>query len=226
MTEPSSGNPTSGNKWLAPMVITIISGIIVGVAVYWGTVGLPFLTRSDDKGSSQETPDGGHSTGPGQTEDPQQTKGPELSFQERLAGQWQVQSWTEAGGPVTLYIDVEQGTMTVSGSDVDWRLDIDERGEDNSPQPGIKCGARATLAGKIEPQRGAPRNGTFDWTSDLRSVDHSSTGEGWIWRAMCGWTQVAGDFPFTVTLGGDPTEPATQMEMSNQWGTFVWARPS
>jgi hypothetical protein len=225
MAEPSSGTPSSGNRWLAPMLITIISGIIVGIAVYWGTVGLPFLTKSDDEGSSQETPDGGQTTGPGQTEDPE-TPGPVLSFQERVAGQWQVQSWTEAGGPVTLYIEVESGTMTVSGGDADWRLDIDQRGEDNSPQPGIKCGARATLDGKIEGQPGGDRNAEIDWTSDLRSVDHSTTGEDWIWRALCGWTTIGGRYPYEVTLAGDATAPATQMEMSNQWGTFVWVRSS
>ncbi len=217
--------PTTGNKWLAPMIITIVSGIIVGIAVYWGTVGLPFLTR-DDEASSQETPDASHTTAPGQSEDPQQSEGPELSFQERVAGAWQVQSWTEAGGPVTLNIQVKQGTMTVGGSDADWRLDIDERGEDNKPQPAIKCGARVTLDGKIEGQPGGDRNGTFDWTSDLDSVNHSSTGEGWIFRALCGWTTIGGRYPYAVTLGGNATAPATQMEMSNEWGTFVWVRPS
>jgi hypothetical protein len=207
------------------MIITIVSGIIVGVAVYWGTVGLPFLTGGGSSESSQETPDGGETPDPGQSEDPQQTPGPELSFQERLAGEWQLESWTEAGGPVTLYIQAERGTLTASGDDVDWRLDIDERGEDNQPQPAIKCGARATLGGSIEGQPGGGRNAEINWTSDLRSVNHSTTGEDWITRALCGWTTIGGRFPYTVTLGGDATAPATQMEMSNQWGTFVWVRP-
>jgi hypothetical protein len=150
---------------------------------------------------------------------------PPLGFLARLQGDWNLQSWTEATGPTTLYLDVRGGTMTVGGSGAtDWRLDIDEHGETHSPQPAIKCGAQASDSATITGQPGGGRNASIDWTADLESVDHSSTGEGFIWRAMCGWTTIGGQYPFTVTLQGDPTQPATVLQMSNAYGTFVWQR--
>jgi hypothetical protein len=150
---------------------------------------------------------------------------PPLAFLNRLQGDWNLQSWTEAPGPTTLYLDVRGGTMTVSGSGAaDWRLGFDERGESHNPQPAIKCGGQASDAAMITGQPGGDRNSSIDWTADLESVDHSSTGEGFIWRAMCGWTTIGGQYPFAVTLQGDPTQPATVMQMSNQYGTFVWQR--
>lgn len=150
---------------------------------------------------------------------------PPLAFLNRLQGDWNLQSWTEATGPTTLYLDVRGGTMTVGGSGAtDWRLNFDERGESHNPQPAIKCGGQASDAATITGQPGGDRNSSIDWTADLESVDHSSTGEGFIWRAMCGWTTLGGQYPFAVTLQGDPTQPATVMQMSNQYGTFVWHR--
>jgi hypothetical protein len=150
---------------------------------------------------------------------------PPLPFLNRLAGDWHLQSWTEAAGPTTLYLDVRDGTMTVSGSGTaDWRLDFDERGESHNPQPAIKCGGQANSGATIDAQPGGSRNSAIDWTTDLDSVDHSSTGEGFIWRAMCGWTLIGGQYPFAITLQGDPTQPATVMQMSNMYGTFVWQR--
>jgi hypothetical protein len=154
-----------------------------------------------------------------------------LEFGERVAGTWTLNSWTEAAGPITLYMDVLNGTMTINGPAdpepgiVSWRMDIQERGELTSPQPAIKCGGQTTLAGMIEGVPGGGRNVEYDWTSDLHSIDHSSTGEGWIWRAMCGWSTIGERAPFAVQPApADATVPATQMEMTNQYGTFRWSR--
>jgi hypothetical protein len=158
------------------------------------------------------------------------TPKPVLGFLERVAGGWTLESWTEAGGAVTLYIEVLNGTMTINPADqpdpgvASWRMDIQERAEPTTPQPAILCGGTTTLGGMIEGVPGGDRNGSFNWTADLQSIDHSTTGEGWIWRALCGWATIGTRAPFAVTLDGDPTLPANRMEMTNEYGTFRWSR--
>jgi hypothetical protein len=161
---------------------------------------------------------------------PPPTPLPDLTFLERVAGTWTLDSWTEAGGPTTLYIEVLNGTMTINRGDepdpgvASWRMDIQERAEPTTPQPGILCGGITTLAGMIEGVPGGDRNTEFDWTADLHSIDHSATGEGWIWRALCGWATIGTRAPYTVTLDTGSTSPATRMEMTNEYGTFRWRR--
>jgi hypothetical protein len=139
-------------------------------------------------------------------------------------------SWTEAGGPVTLGIEVLAGQLTINAADdadsgvASWRMDIQEQNEPTVPQPGILCGGQATLSSMIEGVPGGDANGSFDWTADMMSIDHSTTGEGFIWRAMCGWATIGTRAPFIVTLDGDPAQPATRMEMANEYGTFRWSR--
>ncbi len=207
-------------KWSAGVLAAVLAGLLV----YWLTVGLggggepgPVNTTiaADPTTMPTTDPAGGSPT------EPQRP----LSFVEKVRGNWKLESWTEAGGPITLYIEASNGTLTVAeDGQVDWRMDIDERGENNQPQPAIKCGGQTTLAGAIEGVPGGPRNSEINWTSDLQSVDHSSTGEDWIWRALCGWATIGTRAPYKVTLDGVATAPATMMEMANQYGTFRWSR--
>lgn len=149
-----------------------------------------------------------------------------LTFLERVAGEWTLQSWTEQGGPVTLGIQVLNGTMSINESDgqAAWRMDIQESGEPTTPQPGIRCGGQATLSAMIEGIPGGDKNGSIDWTADLRSIGHSSTGEGFIWLPMCGWATIGTRHPFDIGLEGAPTQSASRIEMSNEDGTFRWSR--
>ncbi len=154
---------------------------------------------------------------------------PVLTFTKQAEGSWKLKSWTEAGGPTTLGIKVEAGSMTISSTaDADWALDIDQVGQNRTPQPRIKCGGSLSPSKTIDAQPGSVRNGTArngeeNWTSGLRNIDGSSTGADHITRAMCGHTLLT-RHPFTVALEGEPTKPATMMEMKNQFGTFVWIR--
>jgi len=212
-------------KWGGGIVAAVLSGVLI----YWLTVG---LVGPDEPGPVVNTtvtaarPDTDPTTKTTTTKPPTTSRSsPPLSFVDRLRGNWTLESWTEAGGPTTLYIEVSNGTLTATGAgQVDWRLDIDERGENHQPQPAIKCGGQTTLAGGIEGLPGGVRNSEINWTSDLRSIDHSSTGEGWIWRALCGWATIGTRAPYRVTLAGPETVPATTMEMANQYGTFRWRR--
>src|SRR5690606_23355902 len=68
---------------------------------------------------------GGGSSRPAGPDDA--TTGPPqpVSVMERLAGEWLLESWAEAGGPVTLYIEAREGNLTITGDgDADWRLEI------------------------------------------------------------------------------------------------------
>lgn len=155
----------------------------------------------------------------------------QLEFLERVAGAWTFDSWTEAGSPITLNIELLNGTMTINGpgdpesGQADWRVDIQSRGQPTTPQPAIRCGGQTTLSGMIEGVPGGGRNEEIFWTADLRSIDHGTTGENWITRALCGWNVIGERAPFNVALAGDTTNPATNMEMANQYGTFRWSRP-
>jgi hypothetical protein len=200
----------------------VLAAVLAGVLVYWLTEGL--RDPPGPVGATAQPTDGATIITEPPTEPPTGPPDP-LSFVERVRGEWRLESWTEAGGPTTLYIDVSNGTLTITDAgQADWRLDIDERGEDNRPQPAIKCGGQTTLAGGIEGVPGGPRNSSIDWTSDLRSIDHSTTGEGWIWRALCGWATIGTRAPYQVSLDGPETAPAPRMEMANQYGTFRWTR--
>lgn len=200
----------------------ILAAVIAGVLVFWLTEG-GRGEREPDNVAATDSPTQPSSGQPnGATTEASQP----LSFLERVTGQWELQSWTEAPGPITLYIEVSNGSMTIDDDgQADWRMDLDERGEDNVPQPAIKCGGQATIAGMIEGVPGAGRNKEIDWTSDLHSANHSSTGEDWITRALCGWATIGTRAPYTVTLDGPSTAPASRMEMANEYGTFRWTRP-
>jgi hypothetical protein len=159
------------------------------------------------------------------------TPPPALTFLERVAGDWTLGSWTEAGGPVVLGIDVLNGTMTITGpggaeaGTASWRMDIQESGEPTTPQPAILCGGQTSISGMIEGVPGGGTNAEINWTGDLQSINRSTTGEDLITMALCGWATIGTRAPFTVTLDGQPSQVATQMEMTNDRGTFRWLRP-
>lgn len=207
-------------KWVAGVVAAVISGVLI----YWLTTGWfggDAADRTLPSPTNQST-NGNHATSPGTTTQPPS----ELSFLERVKGDWAMQSWTEAGGPVTLYIDVWDGTLTVTDQGmVDWQMKLDDKGEKHTPQPAIKCGGQTTLGGGIEGVPGGGRNAEINWTSDLQSANYSTTGEDRITRALCGWATIGTRAPFTVTLAGPNSAPAAAMEMTNQYGTFRWTRP-
>jgi hypothetical protein len=221
------------------MLITIFTGVVASVIAFWATDGLKALVGNDngqvtpeDKPGSGGLGTGGATNGPTTGQPPTTTTPPpptsapaELSFVDRVAGTWTLKSWTEKAGPVTLYIQAERGTLTVKPDrDVDWRLDIDERAENNTPQPAIACGGRLNLSNRIEPVRGGDRNSDINWTADLQSVDRSSTGQNHVRRALCGWTNDGHDYPYTVKIDGASTQKAKNMELTNAYGTFIWTR--
>lgn len=201
-------------KWILSLVVVpLIVTVVGGVTVFWLTEG-----RS-------QPPTGGGSGGSSPTGEPQNatTNPPQpLSLVERLAGEWLLVSWAEAGGPVTLYIEARAGNLTITeNGEADWRLDIDEVGETHQPQPAIACVGRLNLGGQIEP---VPRAEEIDWTADLRSANFSSTGEDRIKRALCGWATIGTRAPYDITTDGDETRPADTFEMRNEYGRFVWQR--
>jgi len=206
-------------KWIAGVLAAVLSGVVI----YWLTTGLSGGDNQHPEGNGQtstsnQTPNGNQTS-------PVESPAQELSFLDRIKGDWTMQSWTEAGGPVTLYIDVWDGTLTASDNgQVDWQMKLDDKGETHTPQAAIKCGGQATLAGGIEGVPGGGRNAEIDWTSDLQSANYSTTGEDRITRALCGWATIGTRAPFTVTLAGPNTAPATAMEMKNDYGTFRWSR--
>lgn len=224
---------------MSPGVKTLIVVALIGAA---GAIAAAVITILPDilndpmpgpSRSAAASPSTGASptpfASPSPTEVPTPTPSP-LSFLGRVAGSWTLQSWTEASGPVTLYIEVLNGEMEIGGigsateGQADWRMDIQERNEPTSPQPEIRCGGQTTLAGMIEGVPGGDRNAEINWTADLRSINGSETGEKLIFRALCGWSIIGDPAPFTVTLEGDPTQPATRMEMTNEEGTYRWTR--
>lgn len=202
------------SKWLAGIAATVIAG----VALVLITNSLP--NNSGDNGGSGST-SSQTSGAPPSTSSPARP----LSFTERISGGWTLVAWTEAGSPVTLGIEALRGTMTVEeDGHTTWRVDIQPVNQPSTPQPAIKCGGRTTLDGHIEGIPGGKDNEQIDWTSTLNSINRSSTGDDYIFRALCGWAVIGTRAPFTATLDGEDSTPATRMEMRNEYGTFRWAR--
>ena len=203
-------------KWGGAIVATVLASLLV----HWLTIGGPTTSPEASTPLTTTWPDGGPTTNSSTATPPTTTTTtttPSRSFAERLRGSWTLQSRTEAGGPTTLNIEVSKGALTATkAGQVDWQLDIDERGEQHRPQPAIHCGGQATLAGQVEGMPGSVRNSEVDWTSDLTSTNHSSTGEDRIGRALCGWATIGTRAPYMVTMDGPETAPATVMEMANQ----------
>jgi hypothetical protein len=213
-------------KWLAGLLAAVLTGVLV----YWFTVG---FQQPLDRG--QSTVDAGSPTTPASTpttpvqtpttQPPPTTRRPTLAFLDRVKGKWSLQSWTEAGGPTTLGIEVLRGTLVISDrAQADWQMDIQQVNRPTTPQPSIFCGGQVTLSGKIEGVPGGTRNGAKGWTTDLSSIDHATTGEGWIWRALCGWAVIGTRAPYSTTIDGSPSVAATRMEMANEYGTLRWVR--
>jgi hypothetical protein len=208
----------------------VIKTVLSSLLVYFLTVGCHAGSEGASSGTLPTTPpDGSQTTNSSTTAPPTTTTttttAPSLSFVERLSGDWILQSWTETGGPTTLYIEVSKGALTATeAGQVDWRLEIDEHGEQNRPQPAIHCGGQTTLAGRVEGVPGGARNSEVDWTGDLRSINYSSTGEDRIGRALCGWATIGTRAPYAVTMDRPETAPAIVMEMANKYGTFRWRR--
>lgn len=131
-----------------------------------------------------------------------------------ISGAYQLVRWEEATSPITLYMEVDSGTLIIEPSgDATWTLVIRERGEYPSPQPTITCQGRFyTNTQKLE---GAPDGHAADWTFDMSGFALD------LWLAFCG-RNVGGDSDaFTLyprELGGGKRE----LEMKNSKGTLIW----
>jgi hypothetical protein len=201
---------------ITSLVVTIVGTVVAGLIVYQ-------LTSCSNGG---EVPDPQEQAS-GQSATPSR---PQLRFLERVTGDdWVLVSWTEAGGPITLGLEVLDGGLEISAADgtAVWRMDIQPVNQPASPQPAIQCAGRTTLSAMIEgvPGGGEGGNMSIDWTAQLDSINQSTTGEDWIRRTLCGWATIGTRSPFAVVLEpGDDTLPADRMEMTNEYGSLRWSR--
>jgi hypothetical protein len=140
-----------------------------------------------------------------------------LSAREQIAGTWHLDRWVEAAGPITLYIDLSDGTLDLgSAGEATWTMSIRERGEDPHPVPGLTCVGEVPLqAGSVN---GIPGGNEKDWTGDLTSIRAD------LLLALCGWYFDGQTAPFTLAHDGAVDHAATNLEMSNSKGKYVWSR--
>jgi hypothetical protein len=181
----------------------------------------PYEFRTDFDIELVETIDLGCASSP-PTDIPPPPPTPERTFAEKVSGSYNLISWDEAAGPITLWMDVLAGTLNIDQTgNASWELAIQERGEPTTPQPRIQC--RGSVRFSSQQMEGEPGTGNVqrDWTSDIRSIEES------VWLSFCGWTisREQGDIrePFTLYIE-DLGNGQSLLEMRNAKGTFTWSK--
>jgi hypothetical protein len=153
---------------------------------------------------------------------PMPTDTPEKSFLEKISGSYKLMSWNEAPKPITLWMDVKEGTLTIDQTGVaDWELVIQERGESATPEPRIRCRGKVSISSQQLEAVPGPGNESVDWTSDIGSIRES------VWLSFCGWTlsiqQGELAAPFTLHIE-EFASGESILEMRNSEGTFTWSK--
>lgn len=146
------------------------------------------------------------------------TSAPPRSFLEKLSGSYQLVSWNEAHGPITLYIDAKDGSLRIddTGKAI-WELYIQQRGERTHPSSRIKCKGQARTSSHQLDGVPGPGNEAFNWDRNIESVRES------VWLTFCGWTTARPSDPFSISVD-ESTGGKKILQMKNSKGTFVWSK--
>ena len=139
-----------------------------------------------------------------------------LTFLETISGNYQLISWNETAGPITIGMGVKDGTLAISPTgDANWQLSLLDvaAGFTPSPEPRIRCKGKVSISSQqLEGVPGTPGNESIDWTDNMMSLNQ------FMWPAFCGWLTANPSTPFTLHIEG------SVLEMKNSKGTFTWSK--
>ena len=147
---------------------------------------------------------------------------PQKSFLEMAAGQYQLLSWRENRGPVTLAMQAENGTLTLDPNGVaSWSFEVhDLLGPRNTPTPTVPPGMRCR--GSV-----SPSSKVLNWVPGVGNEQINPTGNmlslnSDLWVTFCGYDFLKGADPFTLTLTQESSGRKV-LEMTNRRGVYTWA---
>lgn len=201
-------------KGLGAIIVTVIGGL----AVWW-------LTASPDspigpKNVPQSNPPSVAPTSIPETAAP--TAEPQ-SFSERLAGDYELDSWNRAQEPIDLAVGVKDGTLQIDlAGNADWDLSIWDRaanpGTPDVAPSRITCGGRVSSeAQQIIWVPGGDRNSAIDWEPRLDGLYTE------VFTTLCGGQSSGTSAPFGLSLD-EQSNGNVFLEMSNSEGTFRWVK--
>lgn len=222
-------NESIFSKIAIPVLVAVLIALIAGGTAPWW-VDKVFPPESASPTSEQPS-----ESQPAETEQPLESEEP--TFLGQLQGDWELETWQERPGPVTLHFDPLTGSLVIDAiGHAYWDMELDDGSGAPQPTSGLRCvgvvdaaaetlsrwtGGRLTVNG--EDLIGEAR----DWTSNLNSL------RGDALLAFCGsafpetqlfvYDTTQSDFAITISTAGDGTRLLT---MRNAAGTFTWRRAS
>jgi hypothetical protein len=184
-------------KWISGILASIIATIIGGV-VLW------YLTK----------------------EPPPPPPTPELTFVEKVQGQYTLRKWSRANKKINVGVSIDRGQLTIDQSgNADWDLTIWSsarypKGPPANNRSRLKCGG--TVFGpqqELQWEYGGKRNVAIDWDENIESVHKM------VSLAFCGGESTGSSAPFSLQYE-QPSAGRATLQMKNKDGIFVWEKVS
>jgi len=189
-------------KWLAGIAATVIAGVLL----WW-------ITGNRPQPSPPSPGSGGGPPSASPTRDP--------SFLEKLAGNYDLSSWTEANRPIELAAKITEGSLRVDqDGTANWSVLLEQT---SVADPGK---VRMTARGKVQLDSRAPqivgvRGSAFNNDQYLDSKWGQISQD--VTLAVRGWANGGPEDRFTLALDSQAAGKQI-LQMTNSRGTFVWTK--